>query len=384
MLTQALQVMQQLCEELGEAGEESKSVAINTALRAGAGEAAVDDMLQLAEDVRKVALKFIDLSQSFGNATDRMRTGMDRIESESNRLQQLSAANSELAPSIGALKNKMSLWVERIIVLNDHLKNAEEIIDLSLAPIDEKLSALAGAAVRDQEDDKAGESGLGDERYEDKITDEIPDNDFELETVDSCAFGADSPIAFEVQDPGAEVQDIPGLEKNPERIFSQRDEADGVHDGHPEEQIRVEPAPALDTDAAFEELPTKGEDMQDKPAAEAGLDVDNREQTDADRLDVASENQNHQAPMQRDKGYTAEKLEGQVAFDLTGDPTAGDGDFIGSFDALDETTGLMDESVSAEELSASPGTSDDDAVHEDADEDEKVIDLYSLGAVDIG
>jgi hypothetical protein len=381
MLRQSLKTMQQLCNELSEVGEESKSVAISTALRAGAGEVMVDDMIRLAEDVRKVALKYIDLSQSFAEATDRMHAGVDKIESESGRLKQLSAANADLVDSIGALRNKMSLWVERIIVLNDHLQNAEEVIDLSLVPIDEKLSTLTGESGGDFEEDKANEMGLGDGLPANADQDEVSENDFELETVDSCAFDGASPLAFDLPDTGEESQDIPGIEKNPEHIFSQRGE-DGEEESCAEEQAGVEPATHLAAEAGFEELPPEAEDIHHGPEASPG--EDGGERVDSVGCDVASEDQNRRAPIPRDSGYTAEKLEGQVTFGLTDDGINGDEVIGSSLDVLDETSNVMEEAAPAGDFPASHENSGDSIGEDDTAGDEKVIDLYSLGAVDIG
>jgi hypothetical protein len=397
-LKQSLKTMQQLCNELSEVGEESKSVAISAALRAGAGEVAVDDVIRLAEDVRKVALNFIELSRSFGDTCDRMRTGVDKIESDSGRLKQLSVANTGVVDSIGALKNKMSLWVERIIVLNDHLKTAEDTANLSLIPINEKLSALSGESERDSCGVNPVEMGPGEETGEDTTEDTTLDeksaNEFELETVDSCAFGGKSPLAFDLPDAGGGAQGIPGIEKNPEHIFTQHEEAGDVEESrveesHMEDTLAQEQAPlapdsAPDTEAAFEELPPESEDTQDEPEAGAALEVDGEERIDPDELELVSEDENLRTSTPRGGGFTADRLEGQVAFDLSDDAGSENEEMESLPNALDETSHQMEEAALADDIAAYQEDPGDSIGEDDALEDEKAVDLYSLGAVDIG
>lgn len=384
MLRQSLKAIQALCEELSDVGEECKSIAINTALRAGAGEGTVEDIIQLAEDVRKVALKFIDLSQSFDESTERMRTGLGTLESERDLLQQRSGSNSDPASSVEALKNKMSLWVERVIVLNDNLKNTEEIINLSLVPIEGKLSALAGDAVPDLEGIDAREGGLEDELHGDTDSNEIPENEFELETVDSCAFDGAKPLAFDMPDSKARSHEIPGIEKNPERIFSQTDGEAEKANSHVEEQVRGDKDSGFDHEADFEELPTEDEIQKELVTREANADGGGTERAEENESGIAAADRRSRSPVSKDKSYSAEKLEGQVSFNLTAEAAKIDEEVGSSVSIKKETSDLVEEVVQAVEFSSPDLQSNEEAAEGEVDEEEDIIDLYSLGAVDIG
>jgi hypothetical protein len=383
-LRQSLKSLQTQCEELSELGEETKSVAINTALRAGSGEGTVEDMIQLAEDVRKVALKFLNMSQSFGEIYECMHPVVGRIESELGNFQRQSGANAELVSSFGVLKNKMTLWVERIIVLNDHLKNAEETVDLSLIPIDEKLSAFNGELQRDPEAVQLEESGLHDESPVDKDLEQLTGKEFELETVDSCAFGDRDPIAFDLPDSDAESQEIPGIEKNPERIFSQPDETGEGRKAPVEEQAPADVQAGLDDKGGFEELPVEDESQNEPAASEASVKVDTLERTEETELNIIPSMQSHAASASQQKDYTAEKLEGQVTFDLTGSANENDEEIVDSVSMEEIETGPVEKTVTGEEVTTWEPNSKEAPGDVDVDENDEVIDLYSLGAVDIG
>jgi len=408
MLQESIKTLQELNKELSEVGEESKSIAINTALRAGAGESTLEDVIRLAEEVRNVALKFLDLSRSFGETTERMRADLGRFESEQGRLRQLSTTDSRLAPSIGALKNKMSLWVERVVILNDHFKNAEDLIDLSLLPIDRKLSAFAGDVRRDEEEVAPDTEGIRDRIEEEAGDDEIAANEFTLETVDAGAYGSKKAFTLQTEDSETESHDILGIEKNREHIFSQPEAKSEIDDSRLEDRSRVEP-PADSDDAdqegdenqeddevGFEELPP-GEKTGSRPEpAEASFrdgvmeiepsEEDARYAVDEDLgLETSAQQHEFGTTAQRESDYAADKLEGQVAFDLTRDAEQSEEDAGSSIRLMNETSvDSGDEVVDGEEFPSAMVESDNETNESDADDDEKVIDLYTLGAVDIG
>jgi predicted nuclease with TOPRIM domain len=384
IMKQSLKTLQTLCEELSEVGEESKSIAINTALRAGSGEGAVEDMIQLAEDVRKVALKFIDLSRSFGDTCEQMHNIAGKLESERDQLDRLSGANSELAPSVGALKNKISLWVERIIILNDHLKNAEDIVDLSLVPIEEKLSGFTGDILQDSSEVQLEEGGSQNELAAETHSEKTSDNEFELETVDSSAFGGGNSLTADMPDSSADSQEILGIEKNPEHIFSQHDEAGEKQFDQTEEQVHVDVCSDLDHEAEFDELPADRENQPDVAVSEDSADAERIVQAEEDEVAVAPKNQSHQALISEENNYDAEKIEGQVAFDLTENENGIDHEFTDSANKINEKPASVDEDITGIELPSLNQGSADDAGNDEMIEDDEAIDLYSLGAVDIG
>ncbi|MFH1754751.1 MAG: hypothetical protein ABIA59_03510, partial [Candidatus Latescibacterota bacterium] len=271
-MKQSLKTYHRLCADLADVGEETKGIAINTALRAGSGEGSVEDLIQLSEDVRRVALRFIELSQSYVKTSDLMQSAIANLESERASAAGRSCVNSDIASSIAALKNKMALWVERIIILTDNLKNSDSIIDLSLAPIDESLGGLAGDAKEDASEIAVDIEDVSDDFSEKIACHEANDGELELETSDSGAFGAKRTLVADLPEVDEGYQDIPGIEKSPEHIFSRPVDESATKEIAAKQMDPAKASSSLEHEAEFEEMPGGDEPQKETAASMAGGD----------------------------------------------------------------------------------------------------------------
>jgi hypothetical protein len=124
-----------------ELGEEAKGIAISTALQAGSGEGTLADLIQLAEDVREIATKFADMAQSFKAATNQVKSSVASLEIFSGPSGKRGSMLEDVVSAAGSLANKVSLWVERVLILSDKMKNIEQTFNLSLGSLEEKPAA---------------------------------------------------------------------------------------------------------------------------------------------------------------------------------------------------------------------------------------------------
>jgi len=257
ILHQLLDTVENLSETLNDLGEEAKGVAINTALQAGSGEGALADLIQLAEDVRRVAIKFTDVAMSYQETVEQMRKSISDVETEFSNQSGGSAGGMNLGPALSALKSKVSLLVERMIILSDQFKNIEETAGLSMATIEEKLSAgRAGQPGPKPGPDRPGDSPATE--FETGAGKESAD-DFEIVSNVNRMFKVDRDSEQVFSDDAAD-KGIPGLENQTVRIFSKSSEENEMFtDLSKTEESGIEPPVGgieiTEPEAAFEELP---------------------------------------------------------------------------------------------------------------------------------
>jgi len=139
-LRSSLAEVDQLSASLGVIGEEAKGVAINTALKAGSGKGTQADLIQLAEDVKEVAARFNKLSKSYLSATEGISKSVTSVEATLNRT--VDSASSESSAS--SMAERMSRWVESILILSEKTKKGGE--SHSLSPVEQEITKPSSAA----------------------------------------------------------------------------------------------------------------------------------------------------------------------------------------------------------------------------------------------
>jgi hypothetical protein len=256
VIHQLLDTVENLSETLNDLGEEAKGVAINTALQAGSGEGALADLIQLAEDVRRVAIKFTDVAMSYQETIERMRKSIGDIEARFANGGDAPASVGDLGGALSAVKSKISLLVERMIILSDQFKIMEESVGLSMTTIEEKL--WAGRAGQPQpesdmdEPDVAFEAGNGKQAAD----------DFEIVSNVGRMFNADRDSDRDSSEDTA-GKGIPGLENHSSRVFSRSTETNEMFtDLSKSDELDIEPPTGgnefAESEASFEELPPAG------------------------------------------------------------------------------------------------------------------------------
>ncbi len=138
-LVKKLTDMQGISSELEELDEEAKSVAINTALKAGSSEGTQADLIQLTDDVKEIATKSGTLSGSSMMLTGDITGHVNAIEAELNRFLDSMGATSQRSEAIEAAVGKASRWVEQLVVLLKKVKGAGEAMSARVQPGDKLI-----------------------------------------------------------------------------------------------------------------------------------------------------------------------------------------------------------------------------------------------------
>lgn len=108
--------LEKLSAHVAALGEETRSVAINTALQAGSGRAKETDLVKLAEDVKDLAASYGQLSKSMSKQVNHAKRSAGNIEAAGRGG---AGSVSEGPRSIGA---KLSMIAERIMVVTEKVK----------------------------------------------------------------------------------------------------------------------------------------------------------------------------------------------------------------------------------------------------------------------
>jgi hypothetical protein len=388
VLHQMLDTIEKLSETLNDLGEEAKGVAINTALQAGSGEGALADLIQLAEDVRRVAIKFTDVAISFQETIEQMRKSVTEVETQLQSRIGDCGDGSNLGGSLKAIKGKLSLWVERIIILSDNFKNIEETVELSMSTIEEKLSVDHSKSPALEIDPAEMDVPQGVE-IESSVGEDRSIDEFEVVASSGEMFGVhEKPetVFSDVEVPAD--KGIPGLENETGQIFSKPSEESEMFDDLSKARESEVESPAADheiedPEATFEELPPGKPERQ-----EGGIDLP-AEKSESLNADFAEETmvrefgpseKPDQMPASVDEVLPEIPAEPEQIFDLDGPGRQPAEELSGIKDSTDHNAFTLD----------SPGTDLEpdilarpEGVEASGEEDEEeAIDLYALGAVD--
>lgn len=145
--------------------EETKGVAINTALQAGSGQGGTTELIKLADDVRDLAAKFNGIAKNYlrvgGQLRHTVRAGAKTDDAV------------EIIEMVGNISNRIALWVERAVVLSSKLSLFKEHYLNSITALEIKLGGqVEDDSYRTVEDFGTADSGRAEEP-EDKAADDF-------------------------------------------------------------------------------------------------------------------------------------------------------------------------------------------------------------------
>jgi hypothetical protein len=260
--------------------EEARGVAINTALRAGSGEGTQDDLIRLAEDVKEVAGRFKDATKRFFKLAAVMRTSAGTLENYAVTAARHPAGSAIVERDMSTILSRVSLWVERVVVLSDRVANLSESYGVAMTSLSGPPRDAVTTAPETVLDDGATDRGEAFEtgaveRAEDAT---VPDQggvdsagEFGFQTLDRE--GSIFPEESSSEEPAGQVQK--GFDENE---ISGRDEE--TKPGETEHTTRETGG----SEPEREEEPSAGdrlfEEMSTRPLGYAGGDVVEREVVD--------------------------------------------------------------------------------------------------------
>jgi hypothetical protein len=216
-----------ISSQLEEMDEEAKSVAINTALKAGASESMQTDLSQLAEDIQEIAAKFGKLSKASLTLTEDLTGHVNAIEAELSCFLDSINATSQTSGVVEATMGKASRWVEQLVVLLKKVKNVVESPAAPVQPVDELVPEDPGQPDGSLNLERVGGGlELGDTWHPDTPGGRDADpgqfdaNDFGFDTIERVR-----PLFSEDRrEPAAPTE----IEKDSDRIIAERPSEDGM------------------------------------------------------------------------------------------------------------------------------------------------------------
>jgi len=112
-------------------GEETKSVAINTALQAGGGQGGVTELVKLADDVRDLAAKFNGISGQYQEVGRQVRATVQAVPA--------GADDGQFLDIIDTVSDRVTFWVERAVIIGQKMGAFEQHLLEVTAGIEAKL-----------------------------------------------------------------------------------------------------------------------------------------------------------------------------------------------------------------------------------------------------
>ena len=109
--------LDQASASLAALAEETRGMAINTALQAGSADGGVTDLVKLADDVRDVASGFNAIAGQYQEIGVQLRTAVQSMPT--------TGPSAETDEMLETMSGKVKLWVERAMVLAEKLKAFE-------------------------------------------------------------------------------------------------------------------------------------------------------------------------------------------------------------------------------------------------------------------
>jgi len=178
--------LDQMSAALSALGEETRSIAINTALHAGQGKGGLTELVKLADDVRDVAAKFNGISAQYLETGQQVRAVVQTVSGPEG--------DGQLAETMETMTDRVTYWAERAMVLGQKLNAFEHSFREMTATFESKLGGEPPEEAYQTVDDFS--TGVEDEpgAHQDETT----------------PAGADEPEAS----PAATAAPIAGLEQN--------------------------------------------------------------------------------------------------------------------------------------------------------------------------
>lgn len=227
-----------LSEMLGALGDDTKSIAINTALEAGSGNGGVERVVRLADDIREVAARFNAVAGQWADASAEARRA---LEDESST----HGSPGDQGEAVDRLVRGIGLWSERTAVLSDKLASFGRHFG-------EALSGVTGETETSEHDEPQGEAPAA-------------AGDGELETTPSWGFGDEDAGA------GASADDFERPEPRP--VISpedaQKSASVDVTGFEREKSLFAEVSASDDDDEMFADIPADTNDAADGSDADA-------------------------------------------------------------------------------------------------------------------
>jgi hypothetical protein len=123
--------LDQTSAALSALGEETRSIAINTALHAGQGEGGLTELVKLADDVRDVAAKFNGISAQYLETGQQVRAAVQTVSGP--------GSDGQLAETMETMTDRVTYWAERAMVLGQKLNAFEHSFRDMTATFESKL-----------------------------------------------------------------------------------------------------------------------------------------------------------------------------------------------------------------------------------------------------
>ncbi len=111
-----------LADALATLGEETKRIAIASALQASGG--SEDDSIRVADEVRAIATRFNTVAQQWKESAPALRRA---LESASGSAAATERQRATVSKSVATAASKASLWSERLVVLAEQVRSLEQL-----------------------------------------------------------------------------------------------------------------------------------------------------------------------------------------------------------------------------------------------------------------
>ena len=354
----SLRELDDLAAAIDLTAEEARGVAINTALRAGSGEGTQDDLIRLAEDVKEVAGRFKDQAKRFFQLSTAMRAAAGTLETVAEESARRDARAPRGDHDLTAVLSRVSLWVERIVVLSDRVMNLSETYGVSMTTLPGTLRDTAIRA-RDTAPAAPAEERAAYER------ESVPEP--QESVLASVTDSPDAPVSEDSEEFGFQTLDRARSIFNEEQSASESAGAScapGVADERGENAEETETVRGFERSgdaAGARDTGARGnrgvfETLTAQPLGSAEDDIVDRDglsRSGAEELPAGRAAEEPRAAQEAEKP-------------LSGLDRLGSGEFVPS---------PRGEQVSRHEVTPARAVATEEA-------DEEVIDLYALGAVD--
>jgi hypothetical protein len=134
--------LDQSAAALAALGEETRGMAINTALQAGSGKGDAKELVRLADEVRNVAAKFNTIAAQHQDVGGQLRKAVESLPAGEN--------SGEAHEMMKTMSDRLKYWVERVIILSEKLGAFEQQYFDTTSAFESKLVGdPPGASYRD-------------------------------------------------------------------------------------------------------------------------------------------------------------------------------------------------------------------------------------------
>lgn len=255
-IAESLGAIEQVNFTIDALSEEARGIAINTALHAGSGIGTQDDLIRLAEEVKELATRFRDAARQFAQTSSAVRSSVGALDSFSGGAGHHPDPSATPDEDLAGILSRVSLWVERTVVLTDKVSNLEQSLDVSmrsLAETDESHATDAAGGVGETDQGPAEERTEYEER---KIQQTTAGEEFGFESLersrslfgDTHESGPARPERGRLADRRM-FEDIPPEIVRPFAVPETPPEARDVAPREPEEKISGAPLEPAEQDA---------------------------------------------------------------------------------------------------------------------------------------